>query len=71
MTDRTRELIDRLEREHSLSEAEYAELIINRDAEAAKLLAEKAAALDFVRFVTSDEAKAVFEKYYFDTNVGN
>ena len=44
MTDRTRELIDRLEREHSLSEAEYAELIINRDAEAAKLLAEKAAA---------------------------
>ncbi|HAV01167.1 MAG TPA: molybdate ABC transporter substrate-binding protein [Lachnospiraceae bacterium] len=33
--------------------------------------AEKAAALDFVRFVTSDEAKAVFEKYYFDTNVGN
>ena len=44
MTDRTRKLIDRLEREHSLSEAEYAELIINRDAEAAKLLAEKAAA---------------------------
>ena len=35
MTDRARELIDRLEREHSLSEAEYAELIINRDAEAA------------------------------------
>ncbi len=44
MTDRTRKLIDRLEKEHSLSEAEYAELIINRDAEAAKLLAEKAAA---------------------------
>ena len=44
MTDRTRKLIDRLEREHSLSEAEYAELIINRDAGAAKLLAEKAAA---------------------------
>ena len=33
--------------------------------------AEKSAALDFVKFVTSDEAKAVFEKYYFDTNVGN
>ena len=43
MTDRTRKLIDRLEREHSLSEAEYAELIINRDAGAAKLLAEKLA----------------------------
>jgi molybdate transport system substrate-binding protein len=31
--------------------------------------AEKAAALDFVNFLTSEEAKAVFEKYYFDTNV--
>lgn len=31
--------------------------------------AEKAAALDFVNFVTSDEAKAIFEKYYFDTDV--
>lgn len=30
---------------------------------------EKAAALDFVNFVTSDEAKAIFEKYYFDTDV--
>ncbi|MCR5022972.1 MAG: molybdate ABC transporter substrate-binding protein [Lachnospiraceae bacterium] len=31
--------------------------------------AEKVAALDFVNFVTSDEAKAIFEKYYFDTDV--
>ncbi len=31
--------------------------------------AEKAAALDFVNFVTSDEAKKIFEKYYFDTDV--
>lgn len=31
--------------------------------------AEKAAALDFVRFVTSDEAKTVFRNYYFDTEV--
>lgn len=30
---------------------------------------EKAAARDFINYVTSDEAKAVFEKYYFDTNV--
>lgn len=30
---------------------------------------EKEAALDFVNFLTSDTAKAVFEKYYFDTNV--
>ena len=39
--------------------------IINPEADDA----EKAAALDFVNFVKSDEAKAVFEKYYFDTNV--
>ena len=45
MTDRTRELINRLEHEHNLSEAEYAELIINRDADAAELLARKAAAV--------------------------
>lgn len=30
---------------------------------------ESAAAADFINFITSDEAKAVFEKYYFDTNV--
>lgn len=30
---------------------------------------EAAAAADFVNFITSDEAKAIFEKYYFDTNV--
>ena len=42
MTERIKELINRLEREHSLSEPEYAELIINRDTEAADLLAEKA-----------------------------
>ncbi len=30
---------------------------------------EKAAALDFVKFVTSDEAKAIFESCYFDTDV--
>ena len=45
MTERIRELIERLEREHRLSEAEYAELIRNRDAEAAELLAGKAAAV--------------------------
>lgn len=31
--------------------------------------AEKAAALDFIQFVTSDDAKAVFQNYYFDTEV--
>lgn len=31
--------------------------------------AEKAAALDFIQFVTSDEAKTVFQNYYFDTDV--
>ncbi len=39
--------------------------IVNEEADEA----EKEAALDFVNFVTSDEAKAIFEKYYFDTNV--
>ncbi len=39
--------------------------IVNEEADEA----EKTATLDFVRFVTSDEAKAVFEKYYFDTNL--
>lgn len=32
--------------------------------------AEKAAAADFVKFITSDTAKALFDAYYFDTNVG-
>lgn len=31
--------------------------------------AEKAAALDFIQFVTSDDAKTVFQNYYFDTDV--
>lgn len=31
--------------------------------------AEKVAALDFIQFVTSDDAKAVFQNYYFDTEV--
>ncbi len=30
---------------------------------------ESAAALDFINFLTSDTAKAIFEKYYFDTDV--
>lgn len=32
--------------------------------------AEKAAAADFVKFITSDTAKEIFEAYYFDTAVG-
>lgn len=31
---------------------------------------QKAAAEDFMKFILSDEAKAVFDSYYFDTNVG-
>lgn len=31
--------------------------------------AEKAAALDFIEFVTSEDAKTVFQNYYFDTEV--
>ncbi len=31
--------------------------------------AEKAAAADFVKFITSDEAKSIFSAYLFDTNV--
>ena len=42
MTDRIKELVFRLEKEHSLSEAEYAELIAGRDRETAALLARKA-----------------------------
>lgn len=39
--------------------------IVNQEADEL----ESAAAADFINFITSDEAKAVFEKYYFDTNV--
>ena len=39
--------------------------VVNEEADDA----EKAAAADFVKFVTSDEAKEIFEAYYFDTNV--
>ncbi len=31
--------------------------------------AQKAAAADFVSFITSDTAKAIFDSYYFDTNI--
>ena len=31
--------------------------------------AQKAAAEDFLKFVTSDQSKKVFDSYYFDTNV--
>ena len=30
---------------------------------------ERQAAQDFIKFLISDEAKAIFDKYYFDTNV--
>jgi len=40
-------------------------MVINDEADEA----ETAAAADFLAFVTSDEAKAVFESYYFDTDV--
>lgn len=39
--------------------------VVNEEADDA----EKAAAADFVKFVTSDEAREIFEAYYFDTNV--
>ena len=42
MRERTKELIDRLESERSLTEAEYAELITGCDDESSRLLAEKA-----------------------------
>jgi len=44
MTERERELIDRLDQNRGLSEAEYAELIVSRSAEAAGYIAEKAVA---------------------------
>ena len=31
--------------------------------------AQNKAADDFIKFITSDAAKAVFDSYYFDTNV--
>lgn len=31
--------------------------------------AQTAAAADFMKFILSDEAKAVFDSYYFDTDV--
>ena len=39
--------------------------IVNEEADAA----ETAAARDFVDFITSDEAKAIFDAYYFDTSL--
>jgi molybdate transport system substrate-binding protein len=39
--------------------------VVNKEADDAQ----NAAALAFVNFLTSDEAKAVFDSYYFDTNV--
>ena len=43
MDGRERELIEKLENERGLSESEYAELIVSRDEESAKVLASKAA----------------------------
>ncbi len=40
--------------------------VVNEEADDAQ----NAAADDFLQFVLSDEAKAVFDSYYFDTNVG-
>ena len=39
--------------------------IVNKDASDA----ETAAAADFIAFITNDEAKALYQKYGFDTNV--
>ena len=39
--------------------------IVNEEADEAQT----AAAKEFVDFITSDEAKAIFDSYYFDTNV--
>ena len=41
--------------------------VVNEDADDA----EKVAAVDFIKFLVSDDAKAIFQKYYFDTNVEN
>ena len=40
-----------------------------KNAEADEL--EKAAAADFIQFLVSDDAKTIFQKYYFDTDVEN
>lgn len=40
--------------------------IINAEADDAQ---NAAAAADFLAFILSDEAKAIFDSYYFDTNV--
>ena len=40
-------------------------MVINDEADEA----ETAAAADFLAFITSDEAKTVFDSYYFDTDV--
>jgi molybdate transport system substrate-binding protein len=39
--------------------------VVNEEADEAQT----AAAAEFVEFILSDEAKAVFEAYYFDTDV--
>ncbi len=39
--------------------------VVNKEADER----EKEAALDFIGFITSDKAKTIFEKYYFDTDV--
>lgn len=41
--------------------------VVNKEADDA----ETAAAVDFIKFLVSDDAKAIFRKYYFDTNVEN
>ena len=41
--------------------------VVNKEADDA----EKATAVDFIKFLISDDAKAIFQKYYFDTNVEN
>ena len=47
--------------------------VVNEEADDAQTAAaddaQTAAAEDFLKFILSDEAKAVFESYYFDTNV--
>lgn len=40
--------------------------VVNEEADDAQI----EAAEDFLQFILSDEAKAVFDAYYFDTDVG-
>ena len=61
MTGRERELILRLERERSLAEGEYAELIAGRDGEAAQLLAEAASAAGRAVFGDAIYARGLIE----------